>query len=287
MNWSNSETSIYNQALKNVEKTNKQLASMTVKIQKEVISKINQFYLSVDPTWTDAYKTKRVEEIIKQSDRYLSLLSKYFITTLTAGYVLNYISTFSGYGKIITPLAGESIKIISEKEILKNLYRTIGDFNFLKHEKEVAETLRSKLQDMVKSAVDRGINPKKLEKELAEEFGKHILRHQATARTELLTAYSIAQEESISQAEGQGIRFRFKWKGNDQMIKVGNKMVHRERETHRKLNDTYAVYDKKDDKYYFHASGCKGTGPRLFSGEKAAGENINCRCRKLCIPVTD
>jgi len=285
MNWSDSETAIYNQALKNVETTNKKLALMTVKVQKEVISKINQFYLSVDESWSDAYKIKRVEEIIKQADRYLNVLSNYFITTLTAGYILNYVTTFMGYDKIIKPLTGESIKIISEEAIKKNFYKTIGDFNFLRHEKETADILRAKLQDMVKSAVDRGINPKKLEKELLKEFGNHIARHGATARTEMLTSYSISQEDAVNQAEEMGIKFNPpKWLGRNDFKKVGNKMVPRERESHRKLNNTYAKL-ASDGKYYFHANGCKGTSPRLFTGEKSAGENINCRCRRINEPL--
>jgi len=276
MNWSDSETEIYNKALANVEVTNKALARVYLKTQKEIADKLKQFFLSVDPSWSETYKIKRVEEIIKQQEKTLRYMEEYFIISLTAAYILNYTNTFKSYATILNPMVENDLEIITKEQIKKNLYATIGDYSFMIHEAEMRKVLQDELKRMVKSAIDRGINPVKLEKELLGKFGSNIARHAATARTEMLTAYSIAQEDSIRQAEEQGIKFRFKWLGRNDG---------RERESHIALNGTYAKL-ADDGNYYFYANGCKGTSPRLFTGAKSAGENINCRCRRLNIPQT-
>lgn len=275
MTWSQSETDIYEQALKAVEDNNKLLARMYLKTQKDIADKLKQFFLSVDPSWSEAYKIKRVEEIIKEQYKTIDLMTVFFVSTLTASFLSVYTKTFAEYGKLIEPLTGETIEIITEKAIKNNIYNSIGEFNFLKHEKEAADIFRKKLRDMVKESIDKGEGPAKLAKKLKDEFGARIARHTATARTEMLTSYSLAQEEAVNQAEELGIEFKFKWLGRNDG---------RERPTHIALNGTYAK--KADDgEFYFYGGGCKGTSPRLFEGVNSAAMNVNCRCRRLNIPV--
>ena len=278
MSWTQAETDIYEQALANVEVNNKALARMYLKANKEIADKLKQFLLSVDPSWSAQYQAKRLNEIFKEINRRLSVLSKITEEQIEEAYLKQYQGVFKSYsydlGKYFDILP---LEVTSETMIMKTLNSVrITDYSFKDYSAYARGILQEDLKEQIGISILKGENPNILAKRLKEVFERSIARHTATARTELLKSFSLAQEEAISQAEDLGIIFKFRWSGNNDG---------RERESHIALNGKYAV--KEDDgKSYFYGQGCKGTSPRLFVGTKSAGMNISCRCRRLSIPQT-
>lgn len=276
MSWSTAETEIYNKALANVETTNKQLARVYLKVQKEISDKLKQFYNSADPSWSKEYQAKRLADLFKEINKRLTLLTKIETQKIESAFLDQYKTTFETYSYNMGEYLGVlPLSISPESLIMASLNEKIGQYSFLKSMTEKQALLREQLQDAVGISISKGEGPVKLLARLKETFDTGISRYMSTARTEMLKAYSISQEESIKQAEEQGIKFRSKWLGRNDG---------RERESHIALNGTYAKL-AKDGNYYFYAGGCKGVSPRLFVGLKSASQNVNCRCRRLNIPV--
>jgi len=280
MNWTQSETEIYNAALASVEANNKALARMYLKTQKEIADKLKQFFLSVDPSWSKQYQAQRLSEIFKEINTRLSVLTKLTTRQIEDAYLSTYKDVFKAYSYNLGEYAGLlPLSVASEKLIIAGLSEPIGNYNFKQFATYARETLTADLREQVSISLLKGENPVKLAKRLESIFGDAIARHAATARTELLKAYSLSQEESVNQAEDQGIKFKFKWLGRNDG---------RERSSHIALNGTFAKLNTKDGKSYFHGGGCKGTSPRLFvteTGGNPAAMNANCRCRRLNIPI--
>lgn len=278
MTWSQAETDIYEQALANVADNNKALARMYLKANKEISDKLKQFLLTIDPSWSAQYQAKRLSDIFKEINKRLSVLSKLTEKQIEEAYLQQYKAVLDSYsfelGKYFDLLP---LEVVSNKMIMDTLNSVkITDYSFRDYSGYARKVLQDDLKEQISISILEGENPNMLAKRLKEVFGDAIARHTATARTEVLKAFSLSQEEAISQAEDLGITFKFKWSGNNDG---------RERPAHIALNGKYAT--KEDDgKSYFYGQGCKGTSPRLFTGNKSAGMNINCRCRRMSIPQT-
>lgn len=278
MTWSKAETEIYEQALANVEANNKALARMYLKANKDISDKLKQFLISVDPSWSAQYQAQRLSEIFKEINKRLSVLSKITEKQIESAYLDQYKDVFSSYsydlGKYFDLLP---LEVVSNKMIMDTLNSVrITDYSFRDYSAYARKILQADLKEQIVISIIKGENPNILSKRLKEVFGDAIARHTATARTELLKSYSLAQDEMVSQAEDLGITFKFKWSGNNDG---------RERPAHIALNGKYAKKEA-DGKSYFYGQGCKGTSPRLFVGDNSAGMNINCRCRRMSIPQT-
>lgn len=285
MNWTKAETDIYNDALKLVEKNNKLMARMYLKTQKEIAEKLKKFYLLTSPTDSQQYQAARLAEIFKDINKRLTLLTGLGQKQIEDAFLDQYKAVFNSYSYALGEYAGLlPLSMVSESVIKAGLSKPIGKYNFKDYGRYAKKKLQEDLREQIAISLNKGEGPAKLSKRLEDIFGSAISRHTATARTELLKSYSLAQEEGVNQAEELGIEFKFKWLGRNDFKIVNGKKIHRERPAHRALNDTYAKKGK-DGKYYFYGLGCKGTSPRLFTGPNSAAMNVNCRCRRLNIPV--
>lgn len=276
MSWSTAETEIYNNALANVEQTNKQLARVYLKVQKEISDKLKQFYNSVDPSWSAEYQAKRLSDLFKEINKRLTLLTKIETRKIEEAFLDQYKTTFETYSYNMGEYLGIlPLSIPSESLIMAGLNEKIGEYSFLKSMSEKQALLREQLQDAVGISISKGEGPVKLLARLKETFDSGISRYMATARSELLRAYSIAQDESISQAIEQGIEFDYIWRAN---------IDGRTRESHVLENGKKAKIDKKGMPI-FKVGRSTGTGPRLLYGPDQAKQTIQCRCRRINSPV--
>lgn len=276
MNWVQAEKEIYNKALKAVEKTNQSLIRVYLITQKEIEQQLKQFYLTVDPSSSKQYQAQRLSEIFKDINKRLTILTGLTTKQIEDAFLNQYKTIFNSYSYALGEYAGLlPLSMVSEAVIKKALMDPIGNYNFKQFGTYARKKLTEDLREQIAIALNKGEGPAKLSKRLNNIFGDAIARHTATARTELLKSYSLAQEEAVSQAEDLGIEFKFKWLGRNDG---------RERPAHIALNGTYAK-KAKDGKYYFYGMGCRGTSPRLFEGGNSAAMNIQCRCRRLNIPV--
>lgn len=285
MNWLDAEKQIYDMALLSVEKTNKALARVYLVTMREISDQLKQFYLSVDPSWSAQYQAQRLSEIFKSVNQKLSTMTGLSTATIEKAYLTNYKNTFNNYAYDLSGYYSQYVEgfailpfsMVDESVIMAGLNEKIGEYSFLKSMYDKQVTLRQDLRESVAVSIAKGESPLKLAKKLKEAFDSGLMRTVATARTELLKAFSLAQESSIDQAKEMGIDFTFIFIGRSDG---------RERPSHVALNNTYAKIDK-NGKEYFEGGGCKGPGPRLFVGpaKLQAAMNIQCRCRKGCIPM--
>jgi SPP1 gp7 family putative phage head morphogenesis protein len=193
-------------------------------------------------------------------------------------YLGTYKDVFNSYSYNLGEYAGIlPLSIASEKLILQGLADPIGNYNFKQFQGYARETLISDLKEQVGISLLKGENPVKLAKRLETIFGDSIKRITATSRTELLRAYSVAQDESITQALEMGIEFKYVWRA---------RLDSRVRDSHRAENGKKADIDK-NGMPVFTVGQSKGTGPRLLYGPDQAKQTISCRCRRLNVPVTN
>jgi hypothetical protein len=296
-NWSESETEIYEAALSAVEKQNKQLARVFIKAQKEIADELKQFFISVDPTWSQQYQAQRLSELFKMFNKRIAALSGIATTEIEKAFLETYQSTFYNYAyNLCDYYAGMSFapgftllpfQPTSEAAIMAALTDKIGEYSFLRSMYEKRMDLQSALRESVSVAIAKGEGPLVLAQKLKEVFNAGLMRYVTTARTEMLKAYSIAQDEAVSQAQEMGIEFTYMW---------SSAIDGRTRTGHARENGQYAKV--KNGKPYFTVDvyrkikgvpvlvgTASGPGPRMLTGPYAAESNINCRCRRLNIPM--
>jgi len=283
MNWVNSEKEIFNEALKAVEKTNQSLIRVYLLTQKEIEAELKQFYISVDPSWTKQYQAARLTAVFKSISIRLNALTGISIKSIEQAFLRVYQDTFNNYAYNFSSYYAKPgafpllpFMVNPEKTIKAALNEKIGEYSFMKSMAEKQGILRDSLREQIAIAIAKGESTAKLTARLKDVFDSGISRYAATARTEMLKAFSIAQEESFAQAEEIGVELSPPlWLGRNDG---------REREAHIALNNTYAKKEN-DGKYYFRGGGCKGVAPRLFTGVKSAAMNVQCRCRSIRTPL--
>lgn len=288
MNWVAAEKEIFDNALKSVEKTNRALIRVYLITQKEIEEELKQFFLTVDPSWSKQYQAQRLTEIFKAINIRLSALTKISTETIEKAFLREYQDTFNNYAyELSTAYTGMAVidpglfvslpfSIQPESVIRAALNKKIGSYNFLGQMNENTATLRQQLREAVAISIQKGESPAKLAKRLDAEFGKLLSKTIRTSRTEMLKAFSLAQEESVDQARDMGIEFTYIWLGRDDG---------RERASHIALNNTYPSSFTTSGKPMFRAGNSSGYGPRLLKGKDSAAQNIQCRCRRLNVPM--
>jgi hypothetical protein len=296
-NWSESETEIYEAALSAVEKKNKQIARVYLKAQKEIADELKQFFLSVDPSWSQQYQAQRLSELFKMFNKRIAALSGIATDEIEKAFLDTYQNTFYTYAyDLCDYYSGMSgfmgftllpFQPTNEAAIMAALTDKIGEYSFLRSMYEKRMDLQSALREAVSVAIAKGEGPLVLAQKLKEVFNAGLMRYVTTARTEMLKAYSIAQDEAVSQAQEMGIEFTYMW---------SSAIDGRTRTGHAKENGQYAKV--KNGKPYFTVDvyrkikgvpvlvgTASGSGPRMLTGAYAAESNINCRCRRLNVPM--
>jgi hypothetical protein len=296
-NWTESETEIYEAALTAVEKQNKQLARVFIKAQKEIADELKQFFLSVDPTWSQQYQSQRLSELFKMFNKRIAALSGIATTEIEKAFLDTYQNTFYTYAyDLCDYYAGMSFapgftllpfQPTNEAAINAALNKKIGEYSFKKSMTAKRSALQSALREEVAIAIAKGEGPLVLAKKLKGVFDSGLMRYVTTARTEMLKAYSIAQDEVISQAQEMGIQFSYIWSSaidgrtrtghireNGQYAKVKNGKPYFTVEVYRKIKNIPVLVGT-----------ASGPGPRMLTGQYSAESNINCRCRRLNVPM--
>jgi hypothetical protein len=296
--WTESETKIYDAALTAVEKQNKQLARVFIKAQKEIADELKQFFISVDPSWSKQYQAQRLSELFKMFNKRIAALSGIATTEIEKAFLDIYQNTFYTYAyNLCDYYAGMSFapgftllpfQPTNEAAIMAALTDKIGEYSFLRSMYEKRMDLQSSLRESVSVAIAKGEGPLVLAQKLKDVFDSGLMRYVTTARTEMLKAYSLAQDEAVSQAQEMGIEFTYMWSSAiDGRTRIG----------HAKENGQYAKIDKRGNPVftvdvYRKIKGipvlvgtASGPGPRMLTGAYAAESNINCRCRRLNVPM--
>jgi len=295
MSWTESEKAIYDLALANVEKTNKAIARVYLKTQREISEQLKAFYLTVNPSDSKAFQAARLTAIFKDINKRLSVITGLSTKIIEEAYSKQYQLTFnlyaydlSGYYSRIVNTAGAwtalPFSIVSENVIMASLTKKIGEYSFNNSQilgqqqlsKAIKDAYKETLRETTAQSVTLGEGPAKLAKRLKSAFDTIISKHIRTARTELLKAYSLAQEESVRQAREEfGFDFTYIWK---------TRLDGRERESHAVMNGKKATKFKSNGDPIFFVGMSKGSGPRLLKGPDQKKQVIQCRCYRTNVP---
>ncbi len=147
------------------------------------------------------------------------------------------------------------------------------------------QVMQWKLREVVAGVVAEGQTVQQLAmrfRDLDDVFSANKAKAITTARTELLRAYSYGNDEARTQAEDAGVQFQFSWSA---ALAGNTRPDHRAMDGKRaQIIDGQPVFTLPD--------GSKAAGPRMVAmdskgnqiGNLAAGESINCRCRRLDLP---
>jgi len=284
LNWVQSEKAIYDEALKAVEKTNQSLIRVYLITQKEIEKELKQFYLSVDPSWSKQYQAARFTQVFKTISLRLKSLTGIETKTIEQAFLRVYQDTFNNYAYNFSAYYADPkafpilpFMVQSEKYIMAALNEKIGEYSFLKSMAEKQATLRDSLREQIAVAISKGESTAKLTARLKEVFDSGISRYATTARSEMLKAFSVAQDESTRQALDMNIKMKFQW--------IAANQPNRTRASHLAMNGKFAREFTADGMPIFKVGMSKGPGPRLLHGPDEKAQNINCRCRRINIPL--
>ncbi len=288
MTYEGIESTTFNRALENVEKTKKRLLKVYERALENVEKELATWRLGREMGQiTDTTREFRLQALYRQIAEEILALQRKTAEIISDGFVDTYAETMyrtayavereinvgsgfmsgeTGYRVPYTFLPREAI----EASVLN---AEIAGHNFKDRMDRDREKLQWAVRESVAQALAEGISVNELKKRLenikgAMDGGK--FQSLTTARTELLRAYSFAHEEAINQAEEAGVEFKYKWSSTLDM---------KTRPDHARADGQVAK--KHDGEYMFKVGGVWTRGPRM-SG--VAKQDINCRCRKLAIP---
>lgn len=276
MNWLDAEQFIYDQALLRVEETNKAIARVYLTTMREIEDELKTFFDTIDPSWSEEYQAQRLSMIFNSCNARLAELSNMAQQRIEAAFLGTYQDTFNNYVYNLTDFLPEGSPILpfsiaSESTIMAELSPKIGQF--------AVTSMQQSLREAVSVSLTKGDGVAGLMARLEETFGSGMSNYATVARTELLKAYSIAQDESLRQARELGIKFKYKWLAANQ--------PGRTRESHLKMNGKYATHFTEEGDPIFYVGASHGPGPRLLVGADQAAQCVNCRCRRLNEPLED
>lgn len=157
--------------------------------------------------------------------------------------------------------------------------RTISPVQFNKVMLNQREALQQMVRNIISNVIATGqgldVASKELEQLftlLGDGFDKAKNRAMTTARTEILRAYSLAQEDSDRQAVESGVTLEYKWDtAKDEKV----------RSSHRQMQGQVAQLDAQGNPFFQYPNGLRTSSPRVSGDAKNV---INCRCTRLSYP---
>ena len=150
---------------------------------------------------------------------------------------------------------------------------------------QARQALQWKMREMTSRVIAQGQTVQSLAKEfqaLYDQIEYSKSRGIIAARTEMLRAYSIGNDQARIAAEEAGVEFDFLWSaGADKKTRPDHRSMDRKKA---KIVDGQPVFTLPD--------GSKASSPRVPAhdsegrqvGNLAAAESIQCRCRRLDLP---
>ncbi|UCF13243.1 MAG: hypothetical protein JSW06_03020 [Thermoplasmatales archaeon] len=285
------ERNIFNSALTQVETTNKRL----LKIYEESQARVEQQLLKMRAQVLKSgvvqpFKEARLVNLLKAINEEIASLRTQSQNVIASGYIANYQNTYYlelyAYEKSINTelsLGADYLlnaPALNRQAVIASLNERIGGNAFkdrmLRHQREMQFLLR----DAVSQNIIEGQTVKELAKNIdliGEVYGRAINQSTRIARTELLTAYSIGQEQATLEAEESGVEFTYKWSAT---------LDSRVRKDHARADGQKALI--VDGGPVFTVGGVRFSSPRVplvnDGSKRNAKQVINCRCRRLNIP---
>ena len=299
MSFTESEDQIWAIALKNTEATTKKVARVYLSASREIAKELETFFKIADPSWSKQYQAERLKRIFEELTVKLELITGMERQVIQEAFLKQYYDTYFAYSYAYSEYAtGASLlmpnqflllpfSIPIESAVMAALNEKVGEYSFLKSTRAMQDYLRADLQSAVAIAIQKGESVAMLTKRLNKIFDSGLMRYATTARTEMLKAYSISQEESAQEAADLGIEMTYIWKASgDGRTRTGHRLADGQVA---KMHGDKPVFEvqvwrRKKGQAPILMGTCKGPAPRLMTGAYQAECNINCRCRRVTMP---
>jgi len=285
------EKQIYNLQIKNISELNKRLAKIFENSRDAALEKLLKYRSSVVRngvvvTTKEQRLIMMINEINKEiadlTRKSYAAIQKNFIKTYESTYYLEAWAIEKSVNMDLGLSASYSINLpkLNEKAIQAAFDQRIGGLLLKDRTNRFRTRLQFAVQDAVAQNIIEGQTVKQLSKKLKlinEQMNAGLKHTQTIARTELLKAYSLGQDETRVEAEKSGVEFNYIWNAT---------LDAKVRPDHAAADNTEALII--DGEPVFKVGGIEMRGPRIpvvQTGSKAeAAQVINCRCRRLNIP---
>lgn len=282
----NEEKAIYKSALSRVEDTNRALLQLFEESKERIEAEILKVQTRLLSGGTvSAFKQERLQSLYNAINVEIEKLRRQSVSRITLQYGNVYQSTYYREAFEIEREINTTLKLGKDyflrfPEINVNAARAalnevVAGNTFLQRSELIRDELRFRVRQAVSQNIIEGQTVQQLAKNLRildEAYDMGIARVTTMARTELLTAYSLGQEEATHQAELAGVEFNYTWSAA---------MTKNTRPTHARADGQKALIIK--GKPVFTVGGIKFRSPRVLAipnQENAVKEIANCRCRR-------
>jgi len=282
------QTAIYNQSVRRTNIVKRKLAKLYTEAFERIEGQLAKIQIAKAADLpVSEFQEQRLQRLLYQIDQEIRRLRLKTESAIRVGMVGNFENTYLDSGYILerevnlgTAFKGLKYDVkfnypIIPREVIRAALtdERIAGHTFKDRMLRDQRLLQFQIREQTAQAVIEGIPIKEFEGRIAiikDQMGKATARVQATARTEMLRAYSIGQQEAIDLAEDGGLSGRKIWRAT---------LDGRTREDHIDMDGVEA--DRKG--MFTLPDGSIGEYPRDSS--LSAAESINCRCRELYEPM--
>ena len=277
------ETDIFNQALKNLTGTKKQIASLYVQTLNNIEIDIQRLK-EKNAQWS-INRLEKIQANVKNELKGLTASNKRIITS---GYVRNFNLSYYGNGYELERFANQFTKAgyslgqyqIPQEYVIASLNKRVAGLTFSERMTKNIIDLQNEVRQSIGVAVIRGdsaaTTARNIQKGIDGIRGaiqKSVNSSLRIARTELLRSYSLGHNIAGNNAEAAGVDFQPTWDAT----------------LDGKTRDSHADADGKDfildgeANWRLTVGGVVFSEPRIAlysAGGDIAAETINCRCRR-------
>lgn len=228
-------------------------------------------YQHDDPhvTWTEFNKYNRFKKELNRIEELLQGDYSEIINLIVFSQTKIYLDSYMRHMYLFEQSSGIQMNftVPSTEQIKKALAQPIEHIKlpptFQRHRKAVIQ----RLQGHISEGIMAGNSYNQIAHQINKDLGMSIRQAKMVARTETGRAQSQSQVDAESKAKENGARIEGYWDAT---------LDRRTRTSHRRMDGK-----KENSDGEFRIGASVGPAPRLLVGVNSAGENINCRCKKL------
>lgn len=287
----NTERWIFRRSLKNVSFKQRKIAIIYKQTQERILEQIAKYRMLGEIPFT--VKEIRLRNLYNEIDKQIKAMGIKTTGYINSGFKANYEETYyrTAYnlerqiniGKGFEYLKADysfNYPLLSDEAVKAAMSKDIAGHTFLERSLRDQRVLQWKVRQEVAGAITEGTSTTELSKKLGnvkDAFRSNKVRAQATARTEMLRAYSVGQSQADEQAEMAGVENEYTWSAT---------LDEKTRPSHGAMDGKEAEYDEDGNKFY-NVNGVLLTAPRIEAPNNtkgAAGEIVNCRCSENANP---
>jgi hypothetical protein len=285
------DNSLFTSALDQIEERNRVLLTLYQESERRILDKLMIIAAEREAGLTpSAFQEARLREMLMQMEveieRLMAQVSREIQDTFTRIYEDTYYGEAYLFERSVnTQLALPydyqlNYPVLNTNAINEAFSERVGGFTFSERIGQDQIVMQYRLRGAIAQTIMEGQTVKDLQKHiqlLDDIYAQNIARAQATARTELLRAFSLGAEHAADEAVQSGVEFEYIWSAT----LAGNT-----RPEHRAADGQKAKMISGVPA--FRVGGVLLSSPRVThpknTSPNVAGMVINCRCRRLNAP---